>query len=64
MYYCIHVYFTGGAAMVFKIVRELEKIEDTKKCDVVTCIHCIGGYCVGCESEDECEFEEKVFMQD
>lgn len=50
--------------MDFKIIRELKKTDTNKKCGAVTCVHYAGGFCVGCDNEEECEFAEKTGMQD
>ena len=50
--------------MDFKIVRELQRIEINKKCGILTCVHYAGGFCVGCDSDDECEFSENALMQE
>jgi hypothetical protein len=50
--------------MTFKVVKELQKIDATKKCGLLTCAHYAGGYCVGCENDNECEFIEKSYTQD
>lgn len=50
--------------MDFKIIKELKRIEANKKCSVLTCVHYAGGFCVGCESDDECDFTEVTVMQD
>jgi hypothetical protein len=50
--------------MDFKIVRELKRIESSKKCGLLTCVHYAGGYCVGCDTDSECEFSEKTCSQD
>jgi hypothetical protein len=50
--------------MDFKIIRELKKVENNKKCGILTCVHYAGGFCVGCENEEECEFTEMTITQD
>jgi len=50
--------------MDFKIVRELQIIENNKKCGILTCAHYAGGFCVGCENDDECEFFESPMIQE
>ena len=49
--------------MDFKVIRELQRIESEKKCNSLTCVHYVGGLCVGCET-DECDFTEPYFTQD
>lgn len=50
--------------MDFKIIRELLWIDENEKCNVLTCVHYAGGFCVGCDSDNECEFLERSFTQD
>ena len=62
--FCLLDVDEGAVKMTFKVVKELQKIDATKKCGLLTCAHYAGGYCVGCENDNECEFIEKSYTQD
>lgn len=49
--------------MDIRTISKLKMAAD-KRCNVLTCIHYAGGFCTGCEKEDECEFSEKTSVQD
>ncbi|QXM06446.1 hypothetical protein [Crassaminicella indica] len=38
-----------------------EVMDHLEECGVITCIHCIGGYCDRC---DQCDLYERTLMQE
>lgn len=50
--------------MDLNIVMDSKLADCCRKCNVLTCVHYAGGFCVCCEKEGECEFVEKSSYQD
>lgn len=50
--------------MDLKIIRELKRSDDNKRCNALTCVHYAGGFCIGCDKDGECDFIERAFTQD